>query len=437
MHRRLLPWCFGLLWCHLGATWVAYSTVVMQRRRALDLEASGLFSVPTPAALADLAALPAALVAALAFTLTLGALLCGLAHLTASLVAGRPRFWRLLPLAVAGMLVIVGLVASRESAWASAALGAGALFVVPYMLFLLVLPQSVAPGRVAAGWFGGVLLLAPLLWVATPEHLRDVRTTVLALPAGEAMVNAYYRSALLAAEPVKGPRQRLHVTYYAVDMAAVPTWIRCRSEPPLLLPVARSGNADLHLLSAAEGGVAIAGQEGPVREGEWEHALAAWMAAEDPALLRGLVAIGVIGGLPLLLAVAVATSVYRGLGGYRWRTPITLGACIGIGALCAVLLAIIGGQRSAPEAVIDGAGAERIAAASARSTPLRELQRMAEEDVLLPVRAHALAQQVRRARQPETLVEAVRGADTWYQQWHGYNALLERGWDPRWEEVCP
>ena len=431
MLQRLLPWFFGLLWFHLCATYVLYRTARLERRRATDLDASGLFSVPTPEAIADAATLPAALVAALAFTLTLGLLVCVIARSAADLLAARPRIWRLLPLAAGLVVVLGGMVIPDAAPW----IGLALVLVVPYGLFLLLPGRPPSPQRAGIAWLGALLVLVPVLCVATSDHLRDARTAMLAVPSGEAMVNAYYRSALLAAEPIKGPRQQLALTYQALDTTALPAWFRCQPGPPPLLPVADPGHADLVLQGADDGAIRIASRGEVTDESTWDQHFAAWAAAQDPRLLRALVALGMVVGLPLALAVVITSVVHWRPGRQRLRGVVSLALCFATGAALAGLL-VATAQQVDPEPVIDGHGAERIAAASARSTPLRELERMARQDTLLPVRAHALAEQVRRARQPEALEDAVRAAQTWYEQWHGYNALLGRGWDPR-RHACP
>lgn len=434
MFQRIMPWLLGLLWSHLWAAWVLHRTAAEQRERALDLAASGLFSVPTPPAVAALATWPAAMTGALAFTFTLGLLICAVARAGVDLLAVGHRLLRFLPLLACAIALLIGLTLPHGGIW----IGLALLFAIPYGLFLALSPRrhSVA-ARAALCWLCAALLLVPVVWSASPDHLRTARTAIVGLPAGEALVNAYYRSALLAAEPIKGPHQRFHVTYSALGATHIPDWIRCKPGTPLLLPVADPANADLRVLGVIDDAVHLEGFPEPVEADAWGERFAAWMAANDPAVLRALVALGVIGGLPLVLALAVASGVYRIAGRAprrQWRVPITVMACAGLGGVCAVLILAVA-ERAPPEPVVDGHGAERIAAASARSTSLRDLERLASDDELLPVRAHALAEQVRRARTPAEWVDPVRAATTWYEQWHGYNALLARGWDPR-GQVC-
>jgi hypothetical protein len=424
--RRALAWLAALGLAQAGAMLLLGRLARELDARAQALAAAGLLAPPQGAAAEALLGWGAASGAALAYTLGIGLAAALLARALADVLAGAPTPLRLLPVPLAAAAALgMGAYTGMVALWGWLAV----IFAVPYAV--LAGPPQGSPAhragrRAAATWLAALLLVGPALSLAGAEHLRAARAALLAAPGGTDLVNAYYRHALLAAEPVKSPAQRLYRVYATTpDTGPVPEWLRCARAPWPLLPIARPARADFVVTAADARSVRLAPYAGVagrrVTASGLGSALDAVQARADPRPWRRVVALGVLIGVPGTAAWLLAGGALAVAGR---RPGAAVAGCALAGVLLGAAVASWGQARPAPEAVH-----ARLLAAADPATPLSRLRALASADPVLPVRAHALAAWARRMPAEEA-AERVRAAPTWYEQWHGYRALLDRGWHP-------
>ncbi len=412
---------------HAGATVLMAGVAQQRAARARAVADNGGLPLPVGNALEALNSPLYWHGAALAYTATVGLFAVLVADLLARMTRRAGLGWRMLPVALIVLLWAVAAAATATFAWWS-------------WLALITLAVygcrcrshgrdrgAPAPPAWSAPACAVILLLPPIV-SADDQLLRDIRTGLLAVPAGTAAVNAYYRHALLAAEPIKRPRERLFATYVwrGSPTTDPPGWITCRRRPWPLLAVDEPRYADLQFGLDQSGEVVLAGDEAPAVLARDRALSVLTRDAErrDPAVLRWVVTIGVLAG-PVGVFAGGTIVIVRRLSGGRAVWSMAASAVVG-GALAAVIGAAPG--PSSPAA--DGGPAERLAAVRDSATPLIVLQRLARADPLLPVRAHALANWIERQGVEPAAVESMEAAETWYEQWHGYRALLAHGWHP-------
>ncbi len=418
---RFAAWSAGLGVTWLGAIGLLAPHASAARRRAPAIEAVGAPPLPGGSAL-ELLSWPGIALAALAYVATIGALAAVLAHAVSDL-PGSTRARAAVAAATALLLVVVGLVRGEPGPFAVCALA----FALACALHLAA-NRAGPPARPGVGWTwpAAALVLLPLAFVADRELPRDLRAGLLAAPGGEVVVNGYYRHALLAAEPLKGPSQRLYLTWATADDATAPPALVCRNEPAPWLEIAATEAADVELRRDADGRLLLvsAGARVAFAPDALDEALTTWQAATTPRGLRMLVVAGVLVGLPLLVAWG---ALRAGIALTRARRP---GSILAGGAILGVAAAVLVALSSADVGpAVDGGGSARMAAAADPDTTDDALAELAG-DRLIPVRARALAQRIRRVSAPETTVAEIRAAETWHEQWYGLRALQARGWHP-------
>lgn len=425
--RRALAWLVALGLVQAGATFLLGRIARDVHARGEALSAAGLLAPPQGAAADALLGWSAASGAALAYTLGIGLAAALLAHALADALARASTPVRLLPVPLGAAVALgVGGYTGMVGLWGWVA----AAVLVPYALLAAPPAGRRAPGegrRRAATWLAAGLLIAPALFVAGPEHLRAVRAALLTAPGGTALVNAYYRHALLAAEPVKSPSQRQHLVYAGQAGAGeLPRWFRCAREPWPLLPASDPAQGDFRVTRADARSVDLA----PLASKQTQRATAsglplaleAVMRPADPGAFRAVVALGVAAGVPVTLAWLLAAGAVAAAGRHR-------GAAVAGCALAGLILAAAVLSAGEPDRAA-GPGAGPLLAASDPATPLARLDALMAADPRLPVRARALAAWVARVPGTDPAQARVQAASTWYEQWHGYRALLARGWHP-------
>lgn len=407
----------------MGLLWRAAEDV---RARGDELSAAGLFAPPAGGALDDIAMPLGIAIAALAFTVSVGLCGCLSAQFTADCL-GRSRrpVGRIVTLVVVTGAGVIGWFVGAPLL----ALWLAGLYLLPLVL-LLARASAGSPDRRRAGgiWAGVLVLLLATISTVESGDLRRFRDGILSTDAGEAFVNAYYRHAMLAAEPIKAPAQRHYLTWSASGTQP-PSWFRCMRAPWLLLQIETLGRADIEVRSATGSGVVLGNPRQRdsashrVDRGEAGDRIEAVMQEADPAGFRRIVAVGFLVGGPGTVAWALACLV--GLRGGNWRTVTICGV---LGLTVVVLLPADDGADI--RARIDGTGPERMRAAAAGAVEPEKLRQVARADDLLPVRARALAAWVRQAPDLEEAARQVAAGATWYEQWYGYHALIGRDWHP-------
>ena len=412
----------------IGGGWVIGIALLVPHarsahERAAALDGTGVPAVPGGEALSAVGASGIA-VAAAAFALTIGVLAGVIGQVGGELVGRRSWTAR----ATLGMFIAAAAAGPPALAGAPGLGGAFALLCLLSYAAHLGAAHYTTPRRPGRKWLAALVLLAPAALTADGDAFRDARTALLALPGGESVVNAYYRHALLAAEPLKDPGQRLVLTYYYADGERAPDWFDRSDTPALWVAVAEPQAAQARLHQRSDGRLALSSPAAATRSfgsGDAEAALARWREAETPTALRALVAAGLLLALPLAAAALLAAGLGRALGMRSATGPLAASAVSGV--LLAVALHLAGRE---VEPVVEGSGAQRMAAAVDPGTSDAALAGRLSEDRLLPVRARALAERIRRAEEPADRRECIAAAATWYEQWYGLRALLARGWRP-------
>ncbi len=425
--RVALAWVIGLGLIQGGATIYFARHAAWLASRASDLAGAGLFAPPAGRAAEALQAPAAWHLAALPYTLTLGVGLVMLAHLSEDLCARSARLRRLPVLVAVVATAVLGGHFGAPALWA----GLCTAFLLPYGLLLQGRTKQYPRdpvGTVLGRWAAVVLLLMPAMTVVTPDHLTQARTVLLQLPGGEAAVDRYYRHAVLAAEPIKRPQQRFYQTYSGAS-ALPPAW-RCAREPFVLLPVDARHHGDwLIVPPEREGGAPVLRRPGAETASGIELAQLR-SAGLDSAYrdgLRGLLVIAVPLGMPLALAYGVAHVAAAVTGRRGWGAVLL---CVPLGLALAAALASAADSGTVASADSGGTALQRMQAAAAPDTHPDDLAHLARADALAAVRARALAERVRRAERLQPRIREVARAQTWYEQWYGYRALMARGWHP-------
>lgn len=423
--RVPLAWCAGLTLAQTGGMILLWRAAEDVGARGAELSAAGLFAPPMGDALHGIASPAGLALAALAFTVSVGLCGCLAAQLSADLLGRRGR-------RIGWVLALALIPVAGFSGWFSGrpmlALWLACLYLLPLALLLLRAPTGPPEYRRVAGIWAGVLVFSlAVISIAESADLRRLRDAVLSLDGGEALVNAYYRHAMLAAEPIKAPAQRHYLTWSASG-ARPPSWFRCARTPWLLLPIETMRHADLEVQSATAAGVVLGipghgGGSHEVSPGDMGERIEAAIRDADPDGFRRVVAVGFLVGVPGSLAWGLACLVGRMRG--QWRGVMICGV-IGV----TVVTLVPTQERGAVEARLDGTGPERMRAVAAGEAGPEKLREIATADDLLPVRARALAAWVRQTPDPDEAARQVAARPTWYEQWYGYHALIGRGWHP-------
>jgi len=423
----LAAWLTGLATVHVGATALLGWEGALRHQQMEGVREAGLLPLPNGVAAATASEPIHWLVAALAYTATVGLLAVASADLISRCTRGYGRWIRWLPVGAICIAGIIGLALAPQAVWW---IVIGLAFAATYSIQLQGGSQRAhsVPGLGKWVTVAAAAMLVPPVWVADAGIITDIRDGLLASRTGTALVNTYYRHALLAAEPIKSPTDRLVMTYSVDDEAnALPYWLACTRDPWVLLPSGHDHPAELGLKH-------IRGEAVALREGGQSHTLMTPETAtsvlvdygnrSDPAGLRVVVGLGLLlgsGGVVAGVLIWLIVRIARRLRGAAMVTAVLIGAALagGVAAL---------GMPSA--SAIDGTAEQRLSAVNQGALTVKVLERLARADEALPVRAHALAEWISRIGPTQAVVERVAQAPSWYEQWHGYGALVEAGWHP-------
>lgn len=408
--RTALAWSLGLAISLLGSWFAVRAAVSAAQAKATALNDAGISVIPAGSVLANLTAPELVFGGALMLTACVGGLGCLIGHFTSDLVPARFR--------TPAVLALVGVFAVASALGAQAA-----IVLLPALSVFVLRGASRSPWGVrTACWLTALALVVPAALTIERQDFYHLRDLLGGSSAGQWIVNQYYRHALHAAEAVKSPTQQLYATYHWPGGMNEPGWFTCEAQQRRLLPLRQPELADLRLRHGAGNVPQLAGT--PLGTDNIAFVLERALEASDRnRAMRWSARAGLV-ALPLAFGLLVTTSLLAPL---LRRFPVGIMPLAGLAIGMAIVVAWAKPGNSVPGAEHPAA---RAALAADASTPLATVRALATHDPHITVRAAALRALVTRATPPSAMRGHIRDAGTWYEQWHGYHALLARGWHP-------